>query len=92
MKVSSFSTSCIALRQSPSEVLLPRKTWFPKRNQVHLFPKERALTWRRNHFQVLNCQLKEVAIIEAGCMDEIYNILAERLVPVAAAESNPNFK
>lgn len=25
-------------------------------------------------------------------MDEIYNVLAERLVPVAAAESNLNFK
>ncbi|KAK6141609.1 hypothetical protein DH2020_024644 [Rehmannia glutinosa] len=102
MEVSLFSTSCKTLKQSPSEALLLQRTWFPKWNQVHLFPRKRALrplvdhtgvlTWKRNHLQVLNCQLKEVPIIEAGCMDEIYNILAERLVPIAAAESNPNFK
>ncbi|KAL3647796.1 hypothetical protein CASFOL_008764 [Castilleja foliolosa] len=102
MEVSSFSTTCKALRHRPSESLLLQKTWFPKWNQVHLFPKKRdsmpllsqsgALAWKRNRIQVLNCHLKEVPVIEAGCMDEIYDILANRLVPVAAAESNPNFK
>ncbi|KAL0419822.1 UNVERIFIED_CONTAM: F-box/LRR-repeat protein 17 [Sesamum radiatum] len=78
------------------------RTWFPRRNQVHLFPTKIALrpllghtgvlTWKTQHAQALNCQLKEVPIIEAGCMDEIYDTLAERLLPTAAAESNPNFK
>ncbi|KAL7113018.1 hypothetical protein ACP275_04G036800 [Erythranthe tilingii] len=102
MEVSSFPTSCKSLQQPPSEALLPRKTWFPHWNQVHLFPTKKALrplvgrignlTWKQNHSQVLKCQLKEVPIIETGCMEEIYDILAKRLVPNAAAESNPNFK
>ncbi|KAG8389268.1 hypothetical protein BUALT_Bualt02G0211300 [Buddleja alternifolia] len=102
MEVSSFSTCCRSLQQSPSEALLLKRTWFPKWDQVHLFPVKRAfrplvgqvgrLTWKQDHSQVLNCQLKEVPVIEAGSMDEIYDTLAERLVPIATAESNPNFK
>ncbi|KAL8530411.1 hypothetical protein ACS0TY_007444 [Phlomoides rotata] len=102
MEVSSFPPNCRALLQAPSEAFLPKQQWFPKRNQVQLFSIKRTsrplvgqngvLPRNQNHLQVLNCQLKETPIIEAGSMNEIYNILAKRLVPVAAAESNPNFK
>ncbi|KAL0389438.1 UNVERIFIED_CONTAM: F-box/LRR-repeat protein 17 [Sesamum calycinum] len=33
-----------------------------------------------------------VCLLVLMCMDEIYDTLAERLLPTAAAESNPNFK
>ncbi|CAA0828051.1 F-box/LRR-repeat protein 17 [Striga hermonthica] len=102
MEVSSLSTTCKALRQPSSEALPLQKTWFPKWNQAHLLPKKRALrslvgqngasNQKQNHLQVFRCQLKEVPVIKAGCMDEVYDILAERLVPIAAAESNTNFK
>ncbi|KAL2238806.1 putative uridine kinase C227.14 [Sesamum indicum] len=104
MEVSSFSTTCKPLHHSPSpsDAFRLERTWFPRRNQVHLFPTKIALrplvghtgilTWKTQNAQALNCQLKEVPIIEAGCMDEIYDTLAERLLPTAAAESNPNFK
>ncbi|KAG6438265.1 hypothetical protein SASPL_103202 [Salvia splendens] len=84
---------------------LRQKSWSLKlNNQLYSFPRtivstpmlRRAAisTGKQNHLrsQVFNCQLKEIPIVEAGSMDEIYNVLAERLVPVAAAESNPNFK
>lgn len=38
------------------------------------------------------CFAYELTQSSIRSMNEIYNILAERLVPVAAAESNPNFK
>ncbi|XP_051118732.1 putative uridine kinase C227.14 [Andrographis paniculata] len=100
MEASFFSTGCTHLKQSHSAEFVLERGGLCKWNQVHLFPSKRALTplvvqfgnLKQNHSQVRNCQLKEVPIIEAGCMEEIYDTLAERVVPVAAAESNPHFK
>ncbi|XP_047979830.1 putative uridine kinase C227.14 [Salvia hispanica] len=98
MELSSFSTTC-----KPIHSELPQKRW-SMNNQLYFFPRTRVSTpmlrraaisnGKQNHLrsQVLKCQLKEIPTVEAGSMDEIYNVLAERLVPVAAAESNPNFK
>ncbi|XP_058209013.1 putative uridine kinase C227.14 isoform X6 [Rhododendron vialii] len=47
---------------------------------------------KRHSLQVACSQKKEVHVVEASCMDDIYNALAERLVPTAAVASNPNFK
>lgn len=102
MVVLSFASGCVSLRHCASEELLLKKAWFPNWNQVPLSPVARdlrplvvqtgILTWKKNNPQVLHCHLKEVPVIHSGCMDEIYKLLAERLVPTAAAESNPNFK
>ncbi|XP_022857014.1 putative uridine kinase C227.14 [Olea europaea var. sylvestris] len=100
MEVSSFSIGSRSLLStpSPSEALLLKRTWFRKWNQVLFLPTKTPLRplagqiQKQNHLQVLRCQLKEIPIIDAGCMDEIYDALAERLVPTAAAAANPNFK
>ncbi|KAH6766727.1 P-loop containing nucleoside triphosphate hydrolases superfamily protein [Perilla frutescens var. hirtella] len=104
MELSSLSTAAKSLRPSPSVALMQQTTLFLNRNnQDFVFPRRRVstpllrrtenLTWKQNsRSQVFNCQLKEIPIVEAGSMDEIYDVLAERLVPVAAAESNPNFR
>ncbi|KAF3662518.1 hypothetical protein FXO37_12424 [Capsicum annuum] len=42
-------------------------------------------------FQVSCSRERDISVIEAGCMDDIYDSLAEHLVPTAAA-SSPNFK
>ncbi|GAB4830467.1 hypothetical protein Ancab_020180 [Ancistrocladus abbreviatus] len=47
----------------------------------------------KDHLVKVSFSLKsEVAILEARSMDEVYDALAERLVPNAAAASNPNLK
>ncbi|XP_073143882.1 putative uridine kinase C227.14 [Henckelia pumila] len=102
MEVSSFASGCVSLRHSASEELLLKKAWFPNWNRVRLSPVARdsrplvrqtgILTWKKNNLQALHRHLKEVPVIDSGCMDEICKTLAERLVPTAAAESNPNFK
>ncbi|KAL3517638.1 hypothetical protein ACH5RR_020227 [Cinchona calisaya] len=47
---------------------------------------------KKKHFQIFCGKQREVSVIEAGCMEEIYDALAERLVPTAAAASNSNYK
>ncbi|KAL2507769.1 P-loop containing nucleoside triphosphate hydrolase superfamily protein [Forsythia ovata] len=102
MEVSSFSTNSRSLLSPLSEALLLKRTCFRKWNQVLFLPTNRALrlvarqpgilTRKQNRLQVVRCQMKEIPIIDAGCMDEIYDALAERVVPTAAAAANPNFK
>ncbi|KAJ8749473.1 hypothetical protein K2173_025668 [Erythroxylum novogranatense] len=55
-------------------------------------PLLRRLTQKQSCIKVVCYQKKEVAILEARSMDEIYDTLAERLVPTAAAASNPELK
>ncbi|XP_074316792.1 putative uridine kinase C227.14 [Silene latifolia] len=38
------------------------------------------------------CRNSDARVLEARCMDEVYDSLAERLLPTAAAAANPNFK
>lgn len=47
---------------------------------------------KENRLQVLSSKKREIEVLEAKSMDEIYDSLAERLVPSAAVASNPNFK
>ncbi|VFR02083.1 unnamed protein product [Cuscuta campestris] len=99
----SLSTSSAKLYRAPSgakrkqNLLLRRRVEF---HQCHFsfsriergavgFPLHS--TPKANHLQVC-CQRKEIPVIDAGCMDDIYNTLAKRIVPTAAAASNPNFK
>ncbi|CAI0434272.1 unnamed protein product [Linum tenue] len=43
-------------------------------------------------FQVFCSQMREIPVIESSSMDEIYDDLAERLVPNAAVAADPNSK
>ncbi|XP_042515698.1 putative uridine kinase C227.14 isoform X2 [Macadamia integrifolia] len=49
-------------------------------------------TPKKNRFKVLSSQKKEIPVVEARNIDEIYDGLAERLLPTAAVASNPNLK
>ncbi|XP_061993809.1 putative uridine kinase C227.14 [Rosa rugosa] len=42
--------------------------------------------------KVLCYQKREALVVEGRCIEEVYDALAERLVPTAAAMSNPNLK
>lgn len=101
MEVSSFSTTSTGLFGSSSEeILVPRRQKVPIRNQVSvsISPSKRnegqtgIQFQKRCGLQVVCSQKKEVHVVKASCMDGIYNALAERLVPTAAAASNPTFK
>ncbi|KAL2485903.1 P-loop containing nucleoside triphosphate hydrolase superfamily protein [Abeliophyllum distichum] len=90
MEVSSFSTNPRSLLSPPPDALLLKRTCFRKWNQVLFLPHKQSL---EANSKVVRCQMKEIPIIDAGCMDEIYDALAERLVPTAAAAAaNPTFK
>ncbi|XP_058209005.1 putative uridine kinase C227.14 isoform X5 [Rhododendron vialii] len=102
MEVSLFSTTSTGLFGSSSEISFPQRkrllTW--NRVSVSISPSKGAERLGRTEFHLLKrhslqvacSQKKEVHVVEASCMDDIYNALAERLVPTAAVASNPNFK
>ncbi|XP_021897975.1 putative uridine kinase C227.14 [Carica papaya] len=103
MEVSSFSASPKAYSCSSTESLLKRikvPLWnryllslpLNRRTVQPLVPRTGFPQLKKNHLQVLCSQNKGVTVIEDRCMDEIYDALAERLVPTSAAASNPNLK
>ncbi|CAL1383147.1 unnamed protein product [Linum trigynum] len=107
MEIASFSGIPRAhLRSSfpSSETLLPRKIElhdFRDQCSVPLQLKTIApplscrigsLPQKRSSLKVFCSQMREIPIIESSSMDEIYNALAERLVPNAAVAANPNSK
>ncbi|XP_021673335.2 putative uridine kinase C227.14 isoform X2 [Hevea brasiliensis] len=96
MEVCSLSTTSRSYLSSPStESLLLKRLRLPLRHQCLPSISLRrigSLVYKENSAKVF-CSLKrEISIIEASSMDEIYDALVERLVPTAAAASNPNLK
>ncbi|CDP03691.1 unnamed protein product [Coffea canephora] len=90
---------------SPSEGLLLKKTNFNyfdrgyvsglpalSRNYSLLFHQTGLQIHKKAHFQVFCGKQRETPVIEAACMEDIYDALAERLVPTAAAASTSNYK
>ncbi|KAJ4955700.1 hypothetical protein NE237_012483 [Protea cynaroides] len=63
-----------------------------KRIGQPLLGQFRFLTPKKNCFKVLSIQKKEIPVLEARHIDEIYDALVERLLPTAAMASNPNLK
>ncbi|GLU07635.1 hypothetical protein SLE2022_245870 [Rubroshorea leprosula] len=47
---------------------------------------------RESRFKVLCIQNKQVPVLEASSMNEIFDALAERILPTSAVASNPNAK
>ncbi|GMY16749.1 putative uridine kinase C227.14 [Fagus crenata] len=50
------------------------------------------LIGKGNSVKVLCSQKKEISVVEGRCIDEIYDALAERILPPAVVASNPNLK
>ncbi|XP_031267616.1 putative uridine kinase C227.14 isoform X1 [Pistacia vera] len=105
MEVSSFSAyPTTYLCSSSTELFLRKRVKLPlwnhfsvpiswsKRTAQPLLSKTGRVVHNRNSLKVLCSQEREIPILEARCMDEIYDALAERLIPTSAIASNPNAK
>ncbi|PRQ25976.1 putative uridine kinase [Rosa chinensis] len=105
MEVSlSSATSRSYLHHSSPEPLLLKRVKFPtcdrcplsqsstRRVGQPLVGKTGALSAKSYSLKVLCYQKREAPVVEGRCIEEVYDALAERLVPTAAAMSNPNLK
>uniref|UniRef100_A0A2P2JBS7 Uncharacterized protein MANES_05G084500 n=1 Tax=Rhizophora mucronata TaxID=61149 RepID=A0A2P2JBS7_RHIMU len=105
MAVSPFSTSTPGYLRYPSpESLLLKTVRLPLRHQCsesialdrkHSHVSQRQTkypTKKANRMKVSCCQKRGIPILEASRMDEIYDILAERVLPSGAVASNPSSK
>ncbi|XP_009589139.2 putative uridine kinase C227.14 [Nicotiana tabacum] len=98
MEVSSFSTSFAKLRYPFSGENFP--AWIKcyaspssTNNATGSLLCQAGFPTRKWSLLQVSCSRKsDIPVIEAGCMDDIYDALAEHLVPTAAAASSPNFK
>ncbi|KAI3526660.1 hypothetical protein L1887_05920 [Cichorium endivia] len=102
MEVSSFSTSSNRcwLRSSAIDTVMLKKLGVFQYHQGSVSmlgnksrsqpPLNQSLFLRRKKYpvQVLCSQKKDIPVVEARSMDEIYDTLAERLVPTAASGTN----
>ncbi|KAJ6412240.1 hypothetical protein OIU84_005323 [Salix udensis] len=96
---SSLATTSTTYLRSSTEALLFRRIKLHlglpislnRRNSLSLLTRPCGRVHKVNSIKVLCSQKREIPVVEAGSMDEIYDALAERLLPAAAA-SNPNFK
>ncbi|CAE5956390.1 unnamed protein product [Arabidopsis arenosa] len=95
MEVSSFST---VPRYCNSRSSVPESSRF-RGFKVHLLdqslvPLHLSIRKRKTtpRFLISCSQKKDVTVVDGSCMDEIYDKLAERLVPTAAAMFSPNLK
>ncbi|KAI9180659.1 hypothetical protein LWI28_006967 [Acer negundo] len=66
-------------------------SWKRRTSQL-LLDNTRFLVQNTNSFKISCCQQREIPVLEARCMDEVYDDLAERLLPASSAASNPNLK
>ncbi|KAK2970189.1 hypothetical protein RJ640_019657 [Escallonia rubra] len=103
MEISSFSTSFNRCWPRPSETLLMKRTRFPpwNRSSVSSLPTKRTLgpsldrtgcVNQKGNVMLVLCNQKETPVVKARYMDEIYDTLAERLVPTAAVATSSNYK
>ncbi|XP_034931333.1 putative uridine kinase C227.14 isoform X1 [Populus alba] len=96
---SSLSTTSTTYLRPSTEALLFRRIKLhlglpislTRRDSLSLFTRPCGLVHKVNSIKVLCSQKREIPIVEAGSMDEIYDALAIRLLPTAPAASNPNF-
>ncbi|XP_057438599.1 putative uridine kinase C227.14 [Lotus japonicus] len=85
---------------SPAEPSLLRtlhaRDWNPCSlffSQSSKFPQLSFAQTRKNAlFKVLSAEKEHVEVVEGSCVDEIYDILATRLLPPASVMANPNHK
>lgn len=97
---SSLSTTSTTYLRPSTEALLFRRIKLHlglpislnRRDSLSLLTRPCGLVHKVNSIKVLCSQKREIPVVEAGSMDEIYDALAIRLLPTAPAASNPNFK
>ncbi|WCJ21626.1 P-loop containing nucleoside triphosphate hydrolases superfamily protein [Euphorbia peplus] len=77
---------CCLRYQCPAPVSLNTATSLP------LLSQNRHLLQNENSTKVFCSLENDIAAVEASSMDEIYDALAERILPTAAAASSPNLK
>lgn len=101
MEVSfSLSTTSTTYLRPSTEALLSRRIKLHlelpislnRRDSLSLLTRPCCLVHKVNSIKVLCSQKREIPVVEAGSMDEIYDALAIRLLPTAPAASNRNFK
>ncbi|XP_048138467.1 putative uridine kinase C227.14 isoform X2 [Rhodamnia argentea] len=104
MEVSSIATISKAYLSSPSsDTFTHGRIKFPKWRQVLFFStsgrsaktldgQDSSSIQKRRCIKVFCSQKKEIHTVSARCMDDVYEALAERLVPTASVASNPNSK
>ncbi|KAL5792823.1 hypothetical protein ACOSP7_001417 [Xanthoceras sorbifolium] len=105
MEVSSFSTAPrVSLSSSLTESSLLKRVKFPlshrclvpiswTRRTAQLFSDNTGfLVQNTNSIKISCSQQREITVVEARCMDEVYDALAESLLSTSAAASNPNMK
>ncbi|XP_059625953.1 putative uridine kinase C227.14 [Cornus florida] len=103
MELSSISTTPKGFFNSSSERLLLKRLMLPiwYGGSLRMSPIKGTngplsqtgfLVRKENRVQVSCIQKKDIPVIQTRCMDEIYDALADRLVPTAAAASNPHLK
>ncbi|KAI5680156.1 hypothetical protein M9H77_01383 [Catharanthus roseus] len=98
--ISSFLASPARISYPNSEKMLLTNMALHNRDQGYgsLLPVKRSYYYSvplQSRFLTnkVFCSKKiESSVMEAGCMEDIYDTLAEHLVPTAAAASNSNFK
>lgn len=84
------STEALLFRRIKLHLELPIS--LNRRDSLSLLTRPCCLVHKVNSIKVLCSQKREIPVVEAGSMDEIYDALAIRLLPTAPAASNPNFK
>ncbi|XP_050237512.1 putative uridine kinase C227.14 [Mercurialis annua] len=91
---SSTDLSIYSYKFSESVPLLKNSIRIPSRHQFlpSISLNKASPLFRGNSIKVLCSLKKDIPIVEASSMDEIYDALAERILPTAAAAYNPNKK
>ncbi|XP_021281364.1 putative uridine kinase C227.14 isoform X2 [Herrania umbratica] len=104
MEISSISRNPRPFFSSSKESLLFKRVKLSSWNQhlvsislnsrtaQPLLGRYSSLVQKENPLKLICCQRRELPVLEASSMDEIFDTLAERLLPTPAVASNPNAK
>ncbi|OMP08823.1 Phosphoribulokinase/uridine kinase [Corchorus olitorius] len=104
MEISSISTNPRPYFSSSTESLLLKRVKLPSWNQrllsissnsrtgQPLLGRLNSLVHKENRLKVLCSQKKEIPVLNASSMDEVFDTLAERILPTSSVALNPNAK
>ncbi|XP_022758330.1 putative uridine kinase C227.14 isoform X2 [Durio zibethinus] len=95
MEISLISTNPRPYFCSSTESLLFKRVKLPSwnsRTSQPLLGRPCSLFHKENLLKVKCIQKREIPVLEASSMDEVFDTLAERTLPTSAEASNPNAK
>ncbi|KAG4120259.1 hypothetical protein ERO13_D11G132800v2 [Gossypium hirsutum] len=104
LKISSISTTTLHYFCPSTESLLFKRVKLPSwdqhlvsislnsRTEQRLLARPCSLAHKGNSVKVKCSQKREIPVLEASSMDEVFDILAERILPTSSVASNPNTK